>query len=243
MMSLGLAPGADLAPLALGPVSIGRITATGMLHAAVLLASVAMAARLAQHRGLRPRLIIETHAIAVPVAIILARAGALIDAFPAFLHDGRVLGEILTSAPSPLPALAGVALLLGLIAWATGRPRALADCMAPGAVVVAGALLLELAKPTSWGNGVIALIAVVACPVAHRLAMRGARPGEAGLVAAEALVLMLASTLAHGPIPSLALVACAVMLGLLLLTHVLLRVRSARGLQSGALPAEGAMRR
>src|SRR5436190_14324360 len=137
----------DMIEAGLVPASVGRLTIAGAVHAGAILASVAIGADLARRRGLLPRLIVETHAIAVPIAILLARSRAFIDAFPAVLHEPARLMALATAPPSPLPALAGVGILLLMMAWASGRPRSLADCMAPGAVLIACALLLDLAQP------------------------------------------------------------------------------------------------
>ena len=137
-----------------------------------------------------------------------------------------MLARVATSPPSPIPALVGVAAVLLLMAWASGRPRSLADCMAPGGVLIACALLIDVADPMVPKHLAIALIAVIGSRIAYRLAGSAARPGEAALVAGECLVLALTAILAAGPIPSLELVGCAVVLGLLLCGHVLLRARA-----------------
>lgn len=199
------------------------LTAAGALHAATILVSVALGAGLARRRGLVPRLIVEIHAIAVPVAALLSLSSALVAAFPAFLHDREVLAQVVTSGWSPWPAIVGVALLLALMAWASGRPRALVDCMAPGGLLIACAFLVDITRPLAASNLVITLVAALVAPTSHRVAMRAAHPGEAALMAGEGLVLAAASTLMAGPIPSLGLVGCAAALGLLVMVHVLLR--------------------
>jgi hypothetical protein len=233
MMETLQAPASDLG---LSAAVASRLTTTGALHAMAILASVALGARLARRRGLSPRLIVEIHAVGVPAAIVLARLPALAQAFPAFLHDAGALARVAASPPSAAPAILGLFVLIALMAWASGRPRALSDCLAPGAVLVASALLLGPCDAGLAARAVLLTVAACGGCIAHRLAQAGARPGEAALVAGQALVLTVVSTLPRDRIPSLGLVACAVALGLLFLSHVLLRVRAAEAVADGTHP-------
>ena len=210
-----------------GPVAIGALTAAGVLHAVALLLSVWLGVRIAKRRGLRPGLVIETHALAVPLGLLASRARALAEAFPAFLHDARALAGALLGPADVLPGVAAAVAIAGVMAWASRRPRDLADALAPGAVLGVFALLADVQSPSSTQGIALAAAALVFTALAARSARIGAAPGEAALVAGEGVVVEIATRLAGREIPSLPLVGCAVALGLLLIAHVILRAKAA----------------
>lgn len=216
----------EFAPVGLGPFELTRVTVSGVLHALALLASIGLSVGIARRRGLLPRLVVETHVLAVPVALLLSRARALAGDFPAFLHDTGLLARILLAPPDLLGAAVGATALVGGMAWASGRPVDLADTLSSGAVLIGCAMTIDVGRP--WDARSLALIAAFATgsALAWRLARAGRRPGEAALVAAEALVLA-AATMRIGETgrPSLILVGHAILLGTILAAHVFLRAR------------------
>ena len=217
----------EFAPVALGPFELSRITASGGLHALALLASIGLSVGLARRRGLLPRLVVETHVLAVPVALLLSRARALVAAFPAFLHDTTLLGQALLAPPDLLPAAAGAALLIGGMAWASGRPMDLFDSVSAGGVVVASAMMADVGRPVDARGLTLAVVGITGAALALRLARAGRRRGEAALVACEAIVVAAAiGNIGDGGRPSLLLVGHAILLGVLLAAHVILRAKA-----------------
>jgi hypothetical protein len=222
----------DFGPIAFGPFELSRLPASGAMQAAALLASVAIATRRARARALPTHLVLETHVLAVPVAIVLAHAAALWQALPAALHDARMLAAVLLSPPMALMAVFGVAAVALAMAWACGRPLELLDALAPGACLLVGSLLLDLGAGRTVPSVLVALAAVTGAILASRRRWGPVTPGLSAVLAGESLVVAAAATQWQRDVPSLPLVACAAVLGGLVLLHVTLHVRA------GAEPRE-----